>query len=132
MKKNYLNKLLNIAIFTLSFIILEIIMNLRMFGFMFQTYFFLDLLFVLGLISVCFCFKSIKFDKIYLSILMGINVAFVTANVNYYEYFGDIFSLQNFGLIGHGIGVIFDPDFYDFPFIFMMIGIMMIKETIIR
>lgn len=89
------NKTINTLIFFLAFFIIGGTNYCIMFKVFVPTFFILDFFFMILLVSPIFFFKTTKFDRIYLPILILLLTLFNVFNTCYYQFFGTVFSLKD-------------------------------------
>lgn len=121
MKKVILNKCFNSLIFVLFAFGMEAISFAFMFHDILADYFYLDLLFFVGLTFPIYFIKSNKIDHIYLSILLIFISFILILNTNFYHVFGDIFSLQYLSMIGNGLEVV-SASYINFMHLFLLLA----------
>ena len=117
MKKLYLSKTINLILFILFFIALE----LAQFNFLFEdiafpAYGYFEVLLMLALGGIIFMPKNRIFDAIYLPIIYGIVVIFTCVNVNFFNTTGDIFSMTNLYLVKNSLNVAASASSFNVPF----------------
>lgn len=128
--KSFLNryyvKILELVIFVLFFIIVQVIQFSFMFETPFPTLFFLDFIIVFITGFIIFFFKKTVFDRIWLISWMSLYLLLSIANVSYNNISGDIFSLFNLTMTTQGVSLIFDASFYNWTFMGIVITLYLI------
>lgn len=100
------NKTINFVSFLLAFFIIGGTNYVIMFGHFVPTFFVLDFFIMIILGCLIFFFKTVKFDRIYLPILLFFITALNTINTCFFFYFGSVFSLKDLPYAFNNIGIL--------------------------